>query len=41
LGFDGRVGPLVRDVDDMQHLLDAFPGFARGDAQGEAELVDP
>jgi two-component system osmolarity sensor histidine kinase EnvZ len=40
--LDGdEVEPLVRDVDDMQHLLDAFLDFARGDAQGEAELVDP
>lgn len=35
------VEPLVRDVDDMQHLLDAFLDFARGDAEGEAELTDP
>jgi len=35
------VEPLVKDVDDMQHLLDGFLDFARGDAEGEAELVDP
>lgn len=35
------VEPLVNDVDDMQHLLDAFLDFARGDAEGEAEMVDP
>jgi len=35
------VEPLVRDVDDMQHLLDAFLDFARGDAEGEAEPTDP
>ncbi|SLN10800.1 ATP-binding protein [Pseudooctadecabacter jejudonensis] len=38
---DADVGPLVRDVDDMQRLLDAFLDFARGDAEGEAEPVDP
>ena len=38
---DEEVEPLVRDVDDMQHLLDAFLDFARGDAEGEAELHDP
>ncbi|MEN8840070.1 MAG: ATP-binding protein [Octadecabacter sp.] len=36
-----EVAPLVRDVDDMQGLLDAFLDFARGDAEGEAEMVDP
>ncbi|MCF2872680.1 ATP-binding protein [Octadecabacter sp. G9-8] len=35
------VEPLVRDVDDMQGLLDAFLDFARGDAEGEAEPSDP
>ncbi|WP_296419822.1 ATP-binding protein [Pseudooctadecabacter sp.] len=35
------VAPLIRDVDDMQHLLDAFLDFARGDAEGDAEPVDP
>lgn len=40
--LDGdEIEPLVRDVDDMQRLLDAFLDFARGDAQGNAELVDP
>lgn len=38
---DADVEPLVRDVDDMQGLLDAFLDFARGDAEGEAELCDP
>jgi two-component system osmolarity sensor histidine kinase EnvZ len=38
---DDEVEPLVRDVDDMQRLLDAFLDFARGDAEGDAELVDP
>lgn len=36
-----EVAPLMRDVDDMQHLLDAFLDFARGDAEGAPELVDP
>jgi len=35
------VEPLVRDVDDMQGLLDAFLDFARGDAEGDAEPSDP
>lgn len=34
--------PLEQDVEEMQHLLDAFLSFARGDAQdGNAELTDP
>ena len=33
--------PLIRDVDDMQHLLDTFLDFARGDSEGEPEAVDP
>jgi two-component system osmolarity sensor histidine kinase EnvZ len=32
---------LLRDVDDMQHLLNEFLNFARGEAEGEAESVDP
>jgi two-component system osmolarity sensor histidine kinase EnvZ len=40
--LDGEdVDPLVRDVDDMQGLLDAFLDFARGDAEGDAEPSDP
>lgn len=38
---DEEVEPLVRDVDDMQRLLDTFLDFARGDAEGEPEPVDP
>ncbi len=38
---DADVEPLIHDVDDMQHLLDAFLDFSRGDAEGEAEIVDP
>lgn len=34
--------PLLRDLDDMQRLLDAFLDFARGEAEaGQAEAVDP
>ncbi len=33
--------PMLRDVRDMERLLDAFLDFARGAAEGEAEPVDP
>ena len=33
--------PLLRDVDEMQRLLDAFLDFSRGVAEGEPEEVDP
>jgi two-component system osmolarity sensor histidine kinase EnvZ len=33
--------PMLRDVDDMQRLLDGFLDFARGAQEGEAEPVDP
>ncbi len=33
--------PMLRDVRDMERLLDAFLDFARGAAEGEAESVDP
>ena len=33
--------PLLRDVDDMQRLLDAFLDFSKGAAEGEPEEVDP
>jgi len=33
--------PLLRDVDDMQRLLDTFLEFSRGAAAGEAEPTDP
>lgn len=33
--------PLLRDVDDMQRLLDEFLNFAKGQAEGEPEMVDP
>ncbi len=33
--------PMLRDVRDMERLLDAFLDFARGASEGEPELVDP
>ncbi|MEO3480500.1 ATP-binding protein [Phaeobacter sp. CAU 1743] len=33
--------PLLRDVDEMQALLDAFLDFSRGASTGEPEPVDP
>jgi two-component system osmolarity sensor histidine kinase EnvZ len=33
--------PLLRDVDEMQALLDAFLEFSRGASEGEPEEVDP
>ncbi len=33
--------PLLRDVNDMQRLLDEFLNFAKGAAEGEPEKVDP
>ena len=33
--------PLIRDVDDMQRLLDGFLDFARGDAGDENDVVNP
>jgi two-component system osmolarity sensor histidine kinase EnvZ len=38
---DAEAGPLLRDVDDMQRMLDEFLDFARGAAEGEPERVDP
>lgn len=32
---------LIRDVDDMQRLLDEFLDFARGEAEGSNEETDP
>lgn len=40
LDEDG-VEPLIRDVDDMQHLLDAFLAFAQGDAESDPEPTNP
>ncbi|MDT8325854.1 MAG: ATP-binding protein [Roseovarius sp.] len=33
--------PMLRDVEDMQRLLDGFLAFARGAQEGEATSVDP
>ncbi len=33
--------PLLRDVDEMQQLLDAFLSFSKGALEGEPEKVDP
>lgn len=33
--------PMLRDVDEMQALLDAFLDFSRGASTGEPERVDP
>jgi two-component system osmolarity sensor histidine kinase EnvZ len=35
------VGPLIKDVDEMQHLLDGFLDFARSDAADLPEPTDP
>lgn len=33
--------PLLRDVDDMQKMLDEFLNFAKGAAEGESTATDP
>lgn len=38
---DEEVGPLIRDVDDMQRLLDGFLDFARSDASDGLETIVP
>jgi two-component system osmolarity sensor histidine kinase EnvZ len=38
---DAEAEPMLRDVEDMQRLLDAFMDFARGVAEAEPEPVDP
>ena len=38
---EDEAAPLLRDVDDMQRLLDGFLDFARGAQEGEAVPVDP
>lgn len=38
---EAEAAPMLRDVDDMQRLLDGFLDFARGAQEGEAEPVDP
>lgn len=36
-----EAAPLLRDVDEMQRLLDSFLSFAKGAFEGEPESVDP
>lgn len=38
---DAEAAPLVRDVDEMQHLVDAFLDFARAEASDELEPTAP
>lgn len=38
---DADAEPLMRDVDDMQRMLDEFLNFAKGSAEGTPEPVDP
>lgn len=38
---DGDAEPLIRDVDDMQHLVDAFLNFAQAEASYELEPTAP
>lgn len=38
---EADAAPLLRDVDEMQALLDAFLDFARGEGEGETERTDP
>ena len=38
---DEEAAPMIRDVDEMQRLLDSFLDFARSDAGDAVERVDP
>ncbi|KPP91313.1 MAG: two-component system, OmpR family, osmolarity sensor histidine kinase EnvZ [Rhodobacteraceae bacterium HLUCCA08] len=38
---EDEAAPMIRDVDEMERLLDAFLDFARGDAEDDFETVDP
>ena len=38
---DEEAEPLLRDVDDLQRMLDEFLNFAKGASEGEPEHVDP
>lgn len=37
---DAEAEPLLRDVEDMERLIDAFLDFARGNAEDETEVCD-
>ncbi|KIC44498.1 histidine kinase [Ruegeria sp. ANG-S4] len=38
---EDEAGPLLKDVDEMQSLLDAFLEFSRGAAEGAPETITP
>ena len=38
---EDEAAPLLRDVDEMQRMIDAFLAFSRGAVEGESEDVDP
>lgn len=38
---EDETAPLLRDVDEMQRMLDEFLSFAKGTTEGETEKVDP
>jgi two-component system osmolarity sensor histidine kinase EnvZ len=38
---EDEAAPMLRDVDDMQRLLDGFLDFARGAQEGDTVSVDP
>jgi len=41
LGPEEEVEPLLRDIRDMERLLQEFLAFARGESLDDAELLDP
>jgi len=41
MSVDSEAAAMVRDVDDMERLLDTFLDFARGDALEKVETVNP
>lgn len=38
---EAAAGPMIRDVQDMERLIDAFLDYGREDSADEAELYDP